>query len=184
MPTQTATNWTASVHLSSSSLSAEIADHWQDGFYPFRITAEEGDSTHVNVLWARRPPGISVQARVNLTDAAFADEDGLWRTRGYHLETVDTYVQAGATRRAAVWVRYQPYLRWEGTEFVPGDTSYATKYKMFHDQVLRVMGDLTEVDCSGGQACPAGTGCYTCPPDVPCLHDEVCAGADIGEYTR
>jgi hypothetical protein len=184
VPSEAPTNWSASTGIQASSLATEIADRWQDGFYPFRITSEDNDSTRVNVLWARRPPGISAQVRVNLTDAAFEDEDGWWRSRGYHLETVDRYVDGGEQRRAAVWVRYEPYLRWAGSKFVPGDTSYATKYKMFHDQALRIIANLTEIDCSGGQPCPAGDSCYACPADLPCFHDDVCVEGDFGQFTR
>ena len=176
--------WLASIHVQTSSLASEIAERWQDGFYPYRLTTENGDPTRVNVLWAMRPPGISVQVRVNLTDAAFESEDGWWRSHGYHLETVDEYVEGGEDRRVGVWVRYEPYLRWEGTEFAPGNMVYATKYKMFHDQVLRVMGNLTEIDCSGGQPCPSGDGCYACPAEHPCFHDGVCVEPDFGEFTR
>jgi CubicO group peptidase (beta-lactamase class C family) len=184
VPSDSPANWSVSIDVPTSSLSSEIADRWQDGFYPFRISAEEGDSTRVNVLWAMRPPGISVQARVNLTDSVFADEDAEWRSRGYHLETAETYVDGGEQRRAAVWVRYEAYLRWEGTEFDPGDTDYATKYKMFHGQAVRIIGNLTEIDCSGGQPCPSGDSCYACPADTPCFHDNVCVEADYGKFTR
>jgi CubicO group peptidase (beta-lactamase class C family) len=183
VPTDSPANWSTNFHMPTSSLASEIAERWQDGFYPFRITAEDGDATRVNVLWAMRPPGISVQARVNLTDSAFADEDAWWRSHGYHLETAETYVEGGEQRRAAVWVRYEAYLRWEeGTEFDPED--YATKYKMFHDQALRMIGNLTEIDCSGGQPCASGDSCYSCPADTPCFHDNVCVEADYGRFTR
>jgi CubicO group peptidase (beta-lactamase class C family) len=193
VPTDSAANWSTSTHVQTSSLASEISDRWQDGLYPFRITAEQGDSTYVNVLWALRPPGISVQTRVNLTDSAFADEDGWWRSHGYHLETVENYVNGGEERRAAVWVRYQAYLRWEGTEFDPGDPNYAFKYKMFHDQTVRMIGNLTEIDCSGGQpcpgtdschACPGTDSCHACPADYPCFYDEVCVEEDFGRFTR
>lgn len=179
-----AENWSASIDVPASGLVDEIAEHWQDGFYPFRITAENGNQTRVNVLWAMRAPGISVQARVDLTDSTFEDEDGWWRSHGYHLETVDEYVNGGEVRRAAVWVRYQPYLRWEGTEFAPGDANYTNKYKMFHDQAVRIIGNLTEADCSGGQLCPAGTSCFSCSAAVPCFNDDVCVEEDFGQFTR
>lgn len=184
VPTHSPESWPASIHIPTSSLASTIADRWRDGFYPFRITSEHGDSTRVNVLWAMRPPGISVQTRVNLTDSAFEHEDGWWRSHGYHLETVDTYVEGGQERRVGVWVRYEPYLRWKGSKFVPGDTNYATKYKMFHDQALRIIGNLTEIGCSGGQQCPGGDRCYACSADYPCFHDDVCVGAEFGQLTR
>lgn len=184
VPADSHADWPASIHVATSSLASEIAGRWQDGLYPFRITSEEGDSTRVNVLWAMRPPGISVQARVNLTDSAFEHEDVWWRSHGYHLETTDEYVDGGQTRRVGVWVRYEPYLRWKGSRFVPGDTNYDTKYEMFHDQALRIIGNLTEVDCSGGQPCPGGDSCHECPAEYPCFHEDVCVEADFGKLTR
>ncbi len=184
VPTDSPQNWLASVHVQTSNLATEIAAQWQEGFYPFRMTTQNGDPTRVDVLWTKRPPGISVQVRLKLTDSAFEDEDASWRSRGYHLETADEYVEAGEARRVGVWVRYEPYLRWKGTKFVPGDMTYATKYEMFHEQALRIIGNFTEIDCSGGQPCPNGTGCYACPAEYPCFHDEVCVEADYGEFTR
>jgi len=177
-------DWSSDVNIPSSQLGDRIKSRWQDGFYPFRITAQDQRSTHLNVLWTTRPTGISVQPRVNLTDSTFADEDGYWRSHGYHLETTSAYVAGGQPRHAAVWVRYEPYLRWQGSKFVPGDPKYDTKYKMFHDQALRVMASLTEVDCSDGEPCPTGTGCYECPGDVPCFHEGVCVANSFGAWTH
>jgi CubicO group peptidase (beta-lactamase class C family) len=158
-----------------------ISARWDLGYYPVRISTAEPLPTDgvqyvefVNVLWARRPAGISVQTRINLTDSTFEEEDSYWRSHGYHLETSDTYMIGAKPRRAAVWVRYAPYLRWQGTEFAPGDPTYAAKYKMFHDQAIARMSYLTDVDCSGGQPCPDGTECFQCSGDVPCFNDGVC----------
>jgi hypothetical protein len=57
--------WSADIDVPTSQLGSLIHNRWEDGFYPFRITTEDRRSTRVNVLWMLRPPGISVQARVN-----------------------------------------------------------------------------------------------------------------------
>jgi CubicO group peptidase (beta-lactamase class C family) len=176
--------WPASVGLSGDSLAAFVEAKWADGFYPFRISTEHGDPTRLSVLWARRPPGISVQVRMNLDEEDFMAEDANWRSHGYHLETVDHYVDEGSERHAAVWVRYSPYLRWEGTQFAEDDDAYSTRYRMFHDQVVRHLGLATEVDCSGGQECPDGTSCHSCAQDVPCFHEGLCVEANFGDYLR
>jgi len=177
-------DWSADVDIPSSQLGELIKSRWQAGLYPFRITAQDQRSTRLNVLWTARPPGISVQPRINLTDSTFADEDGYWRAHGYHLETTSAYLAGGHPRRVGVWVRYEPYLRWQGSEFAPGDPNYAIKYEMFHDQALLVMARLTEVDCSGGEPCPAGTACYECSGEVPCFYDGVCAANNFGARTH
>lgn len=168
-------DWPVSLDVWASGLADEIAARWDEGYYPYRITSKDGDSARLDVLWAKRPPGISVQVRVNLTDATFEAEDGWARSHGYHLETADTYAHSREIRRVAVWVRYEPYLRWVGTEVIPA------QYEMFHAQALRFIAGMTEVDCSGNQPCPAGTACNVCSGDSPCLNGDVCVDGTFGQ---
>jgi CubicO group peptidase (beta-lactamase class C family) len=152
-----------------------VKSKWSAGLYPFRGSGEQGSWSRFNLLWTRRPPGISVQVRMNLVMDTFETEDAKWRTHGYHLESVGRYDDQGAGRLFAVWVRYEPYLRWQGTAFAADDPQYLARYRMFHDQAIRTMSFATEFDCSGGQSCPSGTICYECPDDdIVCFHEGIC----------
>jgi CubicO group peptidase (beta-lactamase class C family) len=168
-------DWAVSLGVEPAMITAAIQAKWSAGLYPIRGSGEQGSGLRFNLLWTRRPPGISVQVRMNLVMDTFEVEDGNWRTRGYHLETVGRYDDQGDARLFAVWVRYEPYLRWRGTTFEADDPAYLTRYRMFHDQAIRSMSFATEIDCSGGQPCPNGTSCYECPDDdTVCLHEGVC----------
>lgn len=170
--------------IDAGTLETEIQTKWAAGFYPIRVTGARGSSL-LNALWVRRPPGISVQVRLNLIPETFESEDANWRTRGYHLESVADYEDAEQARKVAVWVRYEPFLRWQGTTFAPNDPTYQSRYAMFHDQAIRTMSFATEVDCSGGQPCPGGTSCYECPDDdTVCFHDDVCVESKFGKLLR
>jgi CubicO group peptidase (beta-lactamase class C family) len=177
-------DWAVSLGLDSAALESEIQNRWQAGFHLLRGTAAHDDPSRLDLLWMRRPPGISVQVRMNLTSDTFTAQDAHWRTLGYHLESSDEYDEAGVVRRFAVWVRYEPYLRWHGTSFAPDDPAYVTRYRMFHDRVIRAMSFATEIDCSGGQPCPAGTSCYECPNDAPCFHEDVCVEPEFKRTLR
>jgi CubicO group peptidase (beta-lactamase class C family) len=168
-------DWSVSLGIDIAELPSEILARWEAGFYPLRGSGEQGSWSRFNLLWIRRPPGISVQIRMNLDNDTFEAQDSSWRTHGYHLESVGRYDDQDEGRLFAVWVRYEPYLRWQGTDFAPDDVAYLTRYRMFHDQVVRSMSFATQVDCSSGQACPDGTSCYECPDDdTVCFHEGVC----------
>jgi CubicO group peptidase (beta-lactamase class C family) len=168
-------DWSVSLGVEPQNIGVEIQNHWAAGFYPVRASGEQGSWARMNLLWARRPPGISVQVRLNLNTDTFEVEDTNRRTHGYHLESVGRYDEHDEGRLLAIWVRYEPYLRWQGTVFEQEDPQYLTRYRMFHDQVVRSMSYATEIDCSGGQACPDGTSCFECPgDDTVCFHDGVC----------
>ncbi len=179
-------DWTTTLGLDIGAVDALVQTKWDEGFYPVRVSAEQGSSTRVNLLWVRRPPGISVQIRLNLSSTTFPLEDATWRAHGYHLESIDQYDDDdddddddGDRRHLAIWVRYEPYLRWQGTPFDAGDPTYLARYAMFHDQAIRQMSFTTEVDCSGGQPCPTGTSCFTCPnDDTPCFLEGICVEPD------
>jgi CubicO group peptidase (beta-lactamase class C family) len=178
-------DWAVTLGLDSAALESKTQTMWQAGFYPIRVTTEHGFAGRVNMLWMRRPPGISVQVRTNLIDDTFATQDAHWRSRGYHLESADHYHDGEASRQLAVWVRYEPYLRWKGTAFAPDDAEYLSRYRMFHDQANRTMSFATQIDCSGGQPCPSGTSCFACPDDdTPCFHDDVCVEPKFRKLLR
>jgi CubicO group peptidase (beta-lactamase class C family) len=168
-------DWAVSLGIEPTAIAAEVESKWAAGFYPFRGSGEHGSGGRFDLLWTRRPPGVSVQVRMNLVADTFESEDAKWRTQGYHLESVGRYDDQGDGRLLAVWIRYEPYLRWQGTSFAADDPQYLTRYRMFHDQAVRSMSFTTEVDCSGGQPCPVGTNCYECPDDdTVCFHEGVC----------
>ncbi len=179
-----ASDWTLSLGLDSASIADEIEAKWAAGFYPFRASGEHGSWSRINLLWTRRPPGISVQVRMNLDLDAFESDDADWRTRGYHLESVGRYADQGDERLLAIWARYEPYLRWQGTTFPAVDPDYSTKYRMFHDRAILSMSFASEIDCSGGQTCPAGLSCFECPGDTPCFHDHICVGNKFRQVFR
>jgi CubicO group peptidase (beta-lactamase class C family) len=179
-----ASDWSLSLGIDATDIEAEIQAKWEDGLYPFRGSGEHGSWSRFNLLWTRRPPGISIQIRMNLDPETFQTDDGQWRTRGYHLESVGRYEDQGEDRLLAIWVRYEPYLRWQGTTFAGENPAYSTKYRMFHDQAIRSMSFATEIDCSGGQTCPAGTSCFECPGDTPCFHDGICVEGKFREVLR
>jgi CubicO group peptidase (beta-lactamase class C family) len=179
-----ASDWSVSLGIDSADVAAEIKAKWAGGMYPFRASGEQGAWSRFNLLWTRRPPGISVQVRMNLDVDTFETEDGNWRTRGYHLESLGRYEDQGEDRLLAVWVRHESYLRWQGTTFPADDPNYSTRYRMFHDQAILSMSFATEIDCSGGQSCPAGTSCFECPGDTPCFHGGLCVGNKFRQVAR
>jgi CubicO group peptidase (beta-lactamase class C family) len=177
-------DWSVSMGIESPHIADDIQAKWAAGMYPFRGSGEHGSWSNFNLLWARRPPGISVQIRLNLDADTFKTEDVRWRSHGYHLESVGRYGEQGDDRLLAVWVRYEPYLRWQGTVFPADDPSYSTRYRMFHDQAIRSMSFATQIDCSNGQTCPAGTSCFECAGDTPCFHDDICVESKFRELLR
>jgi CubicO group peptidase (beta-lactamase class C family) len=180
-----ASDWSASLGVDVANLETEIQTKWQAGLHPIHGSGEQGSWSRFTLLWTRRPPGISVQVRMNLDLDNFAAQDAGWRASGYHLESVGRYEDEGADRLLAVWVRYEPYLRWQGTAFAPEDPDYGNRYRMFHDQAMRAMSHATELDCSGGQPCPWGTSCFECPDDdTPCFHEGVCVEAEFRKVLR
>jgi CubicO group peptidase (beta-lactamase class C family) len=130
-------DWQVSLGVEPTFLAGQIQTKWSDGFYPFRITTERGPLTRFNVLWTKRPPGLAVEIRLDLTLDTFKAEDALRRAQGFHLESLARHAYANHERYVAVWVRYEPCLRWVGTQF--DHPEYATKHQMFHDQALVVM---------------------------------------------
>ena len=117
-------DWQVSLGLDENNIEGEAQARWTAGFYPFRGSAEQGSWDRFNMIWTRRPPGIAVQVRLQLTTDTFRVEDELRRTEGYHLESVARYEKNGFERHAAIWVKYQPCLRWTGTEFASDDPVY------------------------------------------------------------
>lgn len=136
MPTN---DWEVSLGLDAAHIETEAQAKWADGLYPFRGSAEHGSWTHFNLIWTKRPPGLAVEVRLNLDLSTFETEDALRRAQGYNLESLDRYKHDGFIRYAAIWVRYEPCMRWVGTQFDPLDTDYVSKYQMFHDQTLVAM---------------------------------------------
>ena len=137
-------DWSISLGLTPASVEAEVADKWDDGFYPFLGTSEQGSWTKYNMLWVKRPPGLAIQARFNMTSATLDAEDAIWRSQGYHRQSFDRYDSHGSYRYAAIWVKHAPYMRWQGTPYDPMDP-----YEMFHDQIMQVMtldGQMSQGD--------------------------------------
>jgi hypothetical protein len=169
------TDWALNLGLDAGSFEQEFQSRWNQGFHPFRVAARQGSESRLDVLWLRRPPGISVQMAYELDSPAFMLADAHWRSQGHHLESVASFGVGRQRRHVAIWSRYEPYLRWEGTTFSPTDTTYAARYEMFHDQAIRQMSFATDIDCSGGQSCPNGTTCFTCSEvDATCLATAMC----------
>jgi CubicO group peptidase (beta-lactamase class C family) len=174
-------DWSVSLAVDPANIAAETQAKWEAGFYPIRGSGEQDSWSRFNLVWTRRPPGISVQVRMNLDLDTFKSEDAGWRTHGYHLESVGRYDDEGEGRLLAIWVRYEPYMRWQGTSFASDDPNYLTQYRMFHDQTIRTLSYATEIECSGGEPCPEGTSCFECPDDdTVCFHAGVCV--DDGRF--
>src|SRR5690606_20738993 len=100
--------------------------------------------------------GFAVEVRLDLTMATFKTEDAIRRSAGYHLESLERYEVNGAERFIAVWVRYQPCLRWTGTAFEHGDSDYQVRYKMFHERAIATM-DFAGTSKEGRLLRPSGT---------------------------
>jgi len=132
-------DWEVSLGIDDFDIAFVAQDKWDNGLYAFRGTTEHGTWTRFNMIWTKRPPGLALEPRFNLTLSTFQTEDALRRSEGYHLESLDRYLLNGYDRYAAIWVRYEPCLRWAGTWFGANDPDYVSKYQMFHDQALVAM---------------------------------------------
>jgi CubicO group peptidase (beta-lactamase class C family) len=151
-----ADDWSVTLNSNAGELAQTLSSASKLGLYPFRVSAVSRPSSRVDILWARRPPGSSIQIRLNLTQTTFEREDALRRTQGYHLETLESYRDAaGAERLIAVWIQYAPCLRWTGTDFITGDLAYETRYEMFHDQAIAAT--LAGTEYEGRALRPSGT---------------------------
>ncbi len=133
-------DWDWSLGVDEQTFASEVDERWHDGYCPFRINTQHNKTGELrfDVLWIARPPELRIAVRYNLDDEHFEDEDRDLRSQGYHLESADVYFDEGE-RWVATWIRYQPYLRWTGTQFANDDQNYAIKYQPFHDQVIAVM---------------------------------------------
>jgi hypothetical protein len=80
---------------------AAAYDNWSDGYYPSQRSYAHGSDAapRHNLIWTARPPGIKVEVRENLDQPLFEDQDKLWRSSGYHLESANPYVDGGELRR-------------------------------------------------------------------------------------
>ncbi|PRQ06535.1 serine hydrolase [Enhygromyxa salina] len=132
-------DWELGVGYDALALSADAPIKWAAGYYPFAGSYEQGSQEwpRFNVLWLKRSPELKLQLRYNMDDITFEGEDAQWRQGGYHLEGACAYQDAGVQRYAGVWVRHDPYLRWqEGIEIDPMDPGYIAKYLPFHQQAI------------------------------------------------
>ena len=132
-------DWKLSRGEDAMTLATQFEALWNDGYYPFRGSYEQGSESwpRFNVLWIKSSPGLQLELRFNLDETLFEGEDAAWRRRGYHLEGAVEYSDAGHTRYAGLWTRHDPYLRW--TEGIPIDTqgqTYKDRYQPFHDQAI------------------------------------------------
>ncbi len=137
-----ATDWKATIGYDWADLAANVQSLWDDGMYPFRGSYEQGshgDPTF-NVLWTKRSPQLKLELRYNMDQLLFNAEDINWRKKGYHLENACAYSDAGVTRYAGLWVRNDPYLRYEpGPPVDPQSDEYKDRYQPFHDRAIQVM---------------------------------------------
>ena len=135
-------DWRRSLGLDWTDLDEALLDSWNDGFYPFRQTYEQGSESlpKVNVLWTKRSPELKLELRYDMIDLQIEGEDSQWRRRGYALEDAMAYIDGGETRYAGLWVRHEPYMRWQdGIEVDPNTAAYITRYLPFHDRVVQSM---------------------------------------------
>lgn len=144
-------HWTMTISRDVIDLAEAVEEAWDEGFYPFSgwTRNDSGATPEYNMLWALRPPpaspdGFAIAARYHMTAAEFAasGEDELHRENGMHLLSADRYVIQGQTRYAAIWAKYPPHMRWQGTAFDEMDQDYLARYKPFHDQVITIMDNI------------------------------------------
>jgi CubicO group peptidase (beta-lactamase class C family) len=132
--------WRVTVGADAVGVAAAYSN-WADGYYPSQRTYAQGSDAapRHNLIWTERPPEFKVEVRENLNEALFEDQDKLWRSSGYHLESANPYVDGGQMRHHGIWVQYEPYMRWQGIEWDETDPLYIRRYRPLHDQAMQVM---------------------------------------------
>lgn len=76
------------------------------GFYPVWIDGYDvNDKTYFNVIFKPIPTGMLWAAKHGLTGEKYQEEVDKWKGQGYKLTFVDSYLQNGSVRYAAVWVK-------------------------------------------------------------------------------
>jgi CubicO group peptidase (beta-lactamase class C family) len=120
-------------------------DNWEDGFYPSQHSFADKAPFTVghNIIWTRTPPRLRVEVRENLDRPLFEALDADFRKQGYNLQSATLYNHISYHRRyAGIWVQYEPYLRWQGTQWDLNDETDALhqeRYQPIHDQVIQTM---------------------------------------------
>jgi hypothetical protein len=132
--------WRVTLGADLAGVAAAYAN-WDDGYYPSQRSYAYGsdDAPRHNLIWTQRPPGIKIEVRENLDQAQFEIEDVLWRASGYHLESANPYVHGGELRHHGIWAQYDPYMRWQGTDWDENDPLYDQRYRPLHDQAMQAM---------------------------------------------
>jgi CubicO group peptidase (beta-lactamase class C family) len=135
-------DWHVLLGHDAMELAAAVPIEWDAGYYPFSGSYEQGSKKwpRFNVLWIRRSPGLELELRVNMNEIGFEGEDRDWRQRGYHLEGACAYQDAGRARYAGLWVRHEPYMRWQdGVAVDEMDPNYVARHEPFHQQAMQTM---------------------------------------------
>lgn len=166
-----ATDWKVMIGSNWVDLLDNLDSLWQSGFYPFRGTYEH-HSEHLptfNVLWTKRSPQLKLELRYNMDETLFNEQDRHWRQQGYYLENSCAYSDGGNTRYAGLWMRHEPYLRYE--DGIPVDVAsqaYLNKYEPFHTAAIQAM-TMAGTDNEGEFFRPSAT-LYILDQGVPVLN--------------
>jgi CubicO group peptidase (beta-lactamase class C family) len=142
-------DWRVMLGLDVFGLPAPADLQWDAGYYPVAGTYEQGSKKwpRFNVIWMRRSPGLRVQMRHNMNQISFESEDQAWRRKGYHLESACAYQDYGLPRYAGLWVRHEPYMRWQdGVAVDELDPDYVTRVEPFHQMALQAMSRAGTAD--------------------------------------
>lgn len=179
-----ATDWKVMIGSNWVDLLDNLDSLWQSGFYPFRGTYEH-HSEHLptfNVLWTKRSPQLKLELRYNMDETLFNEQDRHWRQQGYYLENSCAYSDGGNTRYAGLWMRHEPYLRYE--DGIPVDVAsqaYLNKYEPFHTAAIQAM-TMAGTDNEGEFFRPSAT-LYILDHGVPVLNRVHLRSRDLPGHT-
>jgi CubicO group peptidase (beta-lactamase class C family) len=135
-------DWFLTLGAHAMDLAEQIVTVWNAGYYPFRGSYQQGSDSMplFDIVWIKRSPGLKLELRFNLDEALFEEQDKLWRSVGYYLESATEYFDSGVHRFAGLWVQHEPYLRWtEGIPIDLGDPKYIALYQPLHDRTIQQM---------------------------------------------